>query len=198
MGKRANIQFEMNIVDQIIELFNDHGGSLYFGELVTEKEHALQAAYLAEQAGASQTLVVAALLHDIGHLLHGLDEDVADHGVDGKHEDVGAAWLKGHFPDEVVDCVRLHVDSKRYLTAVEPGYLEGLSEASKLSLQLQGGPFTQEEVKDYEAREPFFNQAIQVRRWDDEAKIVGLDVPPVEYYRSALESLLIESAVVSS
>ena len=198
MGKRANIQFEMNIVDQIIELFNDHGGSLYFGELVTEKEHALQAAYLAEQAGASQTLVVAALLHDIGHLLHGLDEDVADHGVDGKHEDVGAAWLKGHFPDEVVDCVRLHVDSKRYLTAVEPGYLEGLSEASKLSLQLQGGPFTQEEVKDYEAREPFFNQAIQVRRWDDEAKIVGLDVPPVEYYRPALESLLIESAVVSS
>ena len=88
----------MSIIDQIIDLLDNHGGSLYFGEQVTETEHALQAAYLAEQAGASQLLVAGALLHDIGHLLHGLGEDVAEHGVDGKHEDVGAEWLGEYFP----------------------------------------------------------------------------------------------------
>jgi len=191
---RVNLARHMDIVDRIIELFNDHGGSLYFGELVTEKEHALQAAHLAEQAGASTNLIVAALLHDIGHLLHGLGEDVADAGVDAKHEDLGSEWLDGHFPDEVVDCVRLHVDSKRYLTAVEPGYLEDLSEASKRSLQLQGGPFSPEEVRAFEASEPNFREAIRVRRWDDEAKVVGLDVPPVEYYRPAMEAVLLAPA----
>jgi phosphonate degradation associated HDIG domain protein len=181
----------MAIVDQIIDLFDNHGGSLYFGEQVTETEHALQAAYLAEQAGARKELIAAALLHDIGHLLHGLGEDVADHGVDGKHEDIGSVWLDGHFPAEVLDCVRLHVDAKRYLTATEPGYLADLSEASKRSLELQGGPFTADEVKEFEAREPFFREAIQVRRWDDEAKVVGLAVPPAAHYRSLLESVLI-------
>ena len=181
----------MTIVDQIIDLFENHGGSLYFGEQVTETEHALQAAYLAEKAGAKKELIVAALLHDIGHLLHGLGEDVAEHGVDGKHEDVGSQWLEGRFPAEVLDCVRLHVDAKRYLTATEPGYLADLSEASKKSLELQGGPFTAEDVKEFEAREPFFREAIQVRRWDDEAKVVGLQVPGAEHYRSLLESLVI-------
>ena len=179
----------MNIVDEIFELLNEHGGSLYFGEQVTEREHALQAAHLAELAGASPNLVAAALLHDIGHLLHGLGEQVAETGVDAKHEDVGAHWLHGRFPEEVVDCVRLHVDSKRYLTAVEPAYLEGLSEASKASLRLQGGPFTREEVTAFEACEPHFRAALRVRRWDDKAKVVGLDVPPVAHYRPFLESV---------
>jgi len=178
-----------NIVDQIIDLFENHGGSLYFGEHVTETEHALQAAHLASQSGGSDAMVAGALLHDIGHLLHGLGEDIADQGVDGKHEDVGAAWLKGHFPDEELDCIRLHVDAKRYLTATEPGYLAGLSEASRRSLELQGGPFTAEEVSAFEAREPNFRAAIQVRRWDDEAKVVGLAVPPASHYRGLLESL---------
>jgi len=183
----------MTIIDQIIDLLNNHGGSLYFGEEVTETEHALQAAYLAEQAGAPKEMVAGALLHDIGHLLHGLGEDVADHGIDGKHEDVGHQWLEGHFPAVVLDCVRLHVDAKRYLTAVDPEYLDGLSEASKRSLELQGGPFTPDEVKAFEAREPNFEAAIQVRRWDDQAKVVGLQVPDAEHYRSVLESVLIRS-----
>lgn len=178
------------MIDQIIILFNEHGQGLYFGEKVTETEHALQAAYLAEKAGAPPNLVAAALLHDIGHLLHGLGEDIADQGVDSKHEDQGAEWLAGHFDEEIVDCVRLHVDAKRYLTAVEPGYLEDLSEASKLSLKLQGGPFTPEEVSEFEAKEPHYKAAVQVRLWDDQAKVVGLEVPPVEYYRPLLESLL--------
>lgn len=183
----------MTITDQIVDLLENHGGSLYFGENVTETEHALQAAFLAEQSGANQEIVAAALLHDIGHLLHGLGEDVAEHGVDGKHEDVGSVWLQGHFPPLVLDCVRLHVDAKRYLTATEPGYLEGLSEASKHSLALQGGPFTPEEVKAFEARESNFAAAIQVRRWDDEAKVVGLVTPPVEHYRPILEAVRISA-----
>ena len=179
------------MVDQIVTLFNVHGQGLYFGEAVTESEHALQCAYLAHEAGASPKLVAAALLHDIGHLLHGQGEDIADHGVDAKHEDEGAKWLKGHFDDEIVDCVRLHVDAKRYLTAVRPGYLEDLSEASKQSLKLQGGPFTPEEVADFVKRETHFKSAIQVRYWDDQAKVVGLQVPPIEHYRPLLESLLL-------
>lgn len=182
---------ETNIVDQIIDLLDNHGGSLYFGESVTETEHALQAAFLAEKNGAENTMIAGALLHDIGHLLHGLGEDIAEQGVDGKHEDVGAQWLDGHFPAEVLDCIRLHVDAKRYLTATEPDYLDGLSEASKQSLELQGGPFTPLEVKEFEAREPNFKAAIQVRRWDDEAKVVGLEVPPASHYRFLLESLVI-------
>ncbi|MBS1708149.1 MAG: HD domain-containing protein [Armatimonadetes bacterium] len=182
----------MTITDQIVDLLENHGGDLYFGEQVTEKEHALQAAYFAEKDGAKPELVAAALLHDIGHLLHGLGEDVAEQGIDGKHEDVGAEWLDGHFAPEIVDCVRLHVDSKRYLTATEPGYLEGLSEASLKSLELQGGPFTADEVKAFEAAEPHFQVALQVRRWDDQAKVVGLEVPGVEHYRMLLESLAIQ------
>ena len=184
----------MDVIDQIFNLFNNHGGSLYFGEQVTETEHALQCAALAEQSGAAPTVVAGALLHDVGHLLHGLGEDVASHGIDSKHEDVGAQWLASYFPSEVVDCVRLHVDAKRYLTAVEPGYLEGLSPASVQSLELQGGPYTAEEVAEFEAREPNFKTAIQVRRWDDEAKVVGLDVPPVEHYRAILESCLLSTS----
>jgi phosphonate degradation associated HDIG domain protein len=179
----------MSIVEQIIDLLENHGGELYFGEEVTETEHALQCAYLAQQAAASPNLIAAALLHDIGHLLHGLGENIAEQEVDAKHEDVGAQWLQGHFPQEIVDCVRLHVASKRYLTAVEPGYLEGLSEASKLSLRLQGGPFTPEEVQAFEASEPHFKQAVLVRRWDDEAKVVGLEVPPASSYRELLNSV---------
>jgi phosphonate degradation associated HDIG domain protein len=178
------------IVDQIIDLFENHGGSLYFGEQVTETEHALQAAHLAEKSGASDVMIAGALLHDIGHLLHGFGEDIAEHGVDGKHEDVGALWLKGHFPAEVLDCIRLHVAAKRYLTATEPEYLADLSEASKMSLELQGGPFTPEQVEEFEAREPNLKIAIQVRRWDDEAKVVGLEVPPASHYRQLLESLV--------
>lgn len=181
----------MDLIDQIFQRFADHGAGLYFGEQVTETEHALQAAYLAEQSGASPNLIVAALLHDVGHLLHDLGEDVAQRGIDAKHEDLGAQWLAGRFPDEVLDCVRLHVDAKRYLTAVEPGYLEGLSPASVDSLRLQGGPFTPEEVADFEAREPNYRAAVQVRRWDDQAKIVGLDVPDLEHYRGLIESVML-------
>ena len=176
----------MNTIDRIFALFRTKGQGAYFGEAVTETEHALQCAHLAEQSGASDVLISAALLHDIGHLLHNLGENIAEQGHDARHEDGGADWLSAHFGRDVVDPVRLHVAAKRYLCAVEPGYLQALSPASKLSLDLQGGPFSAQETNEFE-REPWFRSAVAVRRWDDGAKVAGLVVPDLDHYRSTLE-----------
>jgi len=175
------------IAAQIIELFDQKGSALYYGEAVTERDHALQCAALARAARVADDVVLAALLHDIGHLLHGLPEDVAAKGIDGQHEDAGAAWLAPHFPRAVVDPVRLHVAAKRYLCAVEPDYALGLSAASLRSLELQGGAMSPAEVRDFEM-EPHAHAAIAVRRWDDGAKVPDLQVPPIESYRSLLEA----------
>ena len=179
----------MSVIDEILALFRDRGRGAYFGEAVTETEHALQCARLAEQSGADRELIAAALLHDIGHLLHDLGEDIAEQGRDGRHEEGGAAWLARHFGPAVVDPVRLHVAAKRYLCAVEPDYHAGLSPASRLSLGLQGGPFTPDAVRRFE-REPWFRSAVAVRRWDDTAKVPGLAVPGLEHYRRHLEAVL--------
>ena len=167
----------------------DKGQGAYFGEEVTETEHALQCAHLAEQSGAGDELVAAALLHDVGHLLHGLSEDIAALGRDGRHEAGGASWLAAHFGPDVVDPVRLHVAAKRYLCAVEQDYHTWLSPASRLSLGLQGGPLAANEVRRFE-QEPWFRSAIAVRRWDDAAKVPGLAVPGLEHYRTHLEAAL--------
>lgn len=175
----------MNAIDTIFDLFATRGSALYFGEAITEEEHALQAAALAESEDAGNELVVAALLHDIGHLLHGHDEHIAERGVDGRHEDIGYAWLTRHYDPPVTDPVRLHVAAKRYLCTVDHGYAGGLSPASLRSLELQGGPMNAAEVGQFEC-EPHFSAAVRVRRWDDAAKVVGLVVPPLEHYRARL------------
>jgi phosphonate degradation associated HDIG domain protein len=179
----------VNVIDHILSLFAARGRGAYFGEAVTQTEHALQCAHLAEQSGADAALVAAALLHDLGHLLHGLAEDVAEQGIDGRHEDGGARWLDRYFGPAVVDPVRLHVAAKRYLCAVAPDYAAALSPASLRSLRLQGGPFTPDEVRRFE-QEPWFRSAVAVRRWDDVAKVPGLAVPGLEHYRSLLEAVL--------
>src|SRR5262249_4343349 len=130
-GRQAGGTEGMKGIDSLFTLFREKGNGAYFGEAVTETEHALQCAHLAEQSGAPPELIAAALLHDVGHLLHGLPEDAAERGLDGRHEEEGAAWLRGHFGPAVVDPVRLHVAAKRYLCAVEPDYHAGLSEASR-------------------------------------------------------------------
>jgi phosphonate degradation associated HDIG domain protein len=165
----------VSAVDEIRAAFAKRGHEGY-GEGVTQLEHALQCAVFAARDGASESLVVATLLHDIGHMLHDLPEDIADQGVDTVHESLGSAWLSQHFGPKVSEPVRLHVAAKRYLSASEPGYYDVLSEASKLSLKLQGGPMSAEEQRRF-VGERFFKEALDLRRWDDEGKIVGLKTP---------------------
>jgi phosphonate degradation associated HDIG domain protein len=181
----------MGVVDRILQLLAERGRGLYFGEAVTETEHALQAAHLAATSGAGNELIAAALLHDIGHLLHNLGEDVADRGIDGRHEEGGAAWLARYFGPAVVDPVRLHVAAKRYLCAADPEYHAALSPASRQSLELQGGPFSPDEARHFE-QEPYWKAAVALRRWDDGAKVPGLAVPGLEHYRPCLEAVLVE------
>ncbi len=175
----------MTIVDRILDLFERGGSAAYHGEAVSQTEHALQAAYQAESEGAPDRLVVAALLHDIGHLLEGQDEDLALQGVDGRHEAAGQAFLARSFGPGIVEPIALHVAAKRYLCAVEPGYLDSLSPSSRLSLKLQGGPMTLEERVQFESH-PFHREAVRLRRWDDLAKEVGLKTPGLEHYRTRL------------
>lgn len=179
----------MDTVEALFAHFQAHGEDAYFGEAVTQTAHGLQAAWLAQQAGASDALIAAALLHDIGHLLPGQSEDLADSGVDGIHEEAGEAYLMRWFTPEVTEPVRLHVAAKRYLCATEPGYFDALSPASRKSLELQGGPMSPAEVKDFEMS-PHYSGAVRLRRWDDEAKVPDLAVPELETYRPLLESLL--------
>lgn len=171
--------------EEIAELFRTRGDAAYHGEAVSQTEHALQSAALAEGEGASDALVVAALLHDIGHLIDDPSEELAGQGIDGRHEAVGGAWLASRFGPEVTDPVRDHVDAKRYLCAVDPSYRGGLSSASILSLNLQGGPMNDEEIARFEAF-PHFHDAIRLRKWDDTAKIPGLAVPAIDHYRARL------------
>src|SRR5262245_23088735 len=135
-----------DVIETVLTMFRRAGANAYFGENVTQTEHALQTAQLAATSGALDELIVAALLHDVGHLLRGLSEDAATQGIDDAHEDCGAAWLERHFGVAVSAPVRLHVAAKRYLCATDPTYWEGLSAASQLSLRLQGGPFSREDA----------------------------------------------------
>jgi len=177
----------MRMSDQIIGIFAAKGQTAYFGEPVSQLEHALQAAYYAQRENAPDWLVVAALVHDIGHLLHDLPEHIAGLGVDARHEDVGHRWLAQYFGPEITAPVRMHVDAKRYLCAAEPEYLQLLSPASIESLRLQGGPFSDAEARAFE-QEPFAREAVRLRRWDDLAKTPGMAVPGLEHYRAMIDA----------
>lgn len=173
------------VIAAVFTAFSERGSTAYVGEPVSLTEHMLQTALAAERAGADPILVASALLHDYGHLVHDLPEDSAEHGVDTLHEEAGAAWLELYFVPRVTEPLRLHVFAKRYLCATEPDYLAALSPASVLSLQLQGGPCSRAEAAAFE-RNPFAEEAVQLRRWDDAAKLEGLETPPLEHYRPAL------------
>ncbi len=175
----------MKVNEEVIQLMAQRGGAAYFGEPVSQLEHALQTAWLAAQSGASRELVLAALLHDVGHLLHDLPESAASDGIDTRHEVAGYEWLLTRFGPLVAEPVRHHVPAKRYLCLVDPGYLAQLSAASILSLELQGGPFSAEEARVFETK-PGYREAVMLRRWDDEAKIPGLQVPGLDAYLDLL------------
>jgi phosphonate degradation associated HDIG domain protein len=168
------------IVQEIARVYAERG-HLHYGEGVTELEHALQAADLAYQAGEPPELVVACLLHDIGHLSHDLGEGIAEQGVDAGHEELSAQILAAWFGPEVAVPARLHVAAKRYLCRVDPNYLGTLSAPSLLSLRLQGGPLSILEAEDF-AKDPHHAAAIRLRHYDDLAKIPGKSVPSLETY----------------
>ncbi len=180
----------MNTLDDLFALFASPAASRMYDEDVTELEHALQAAALARLDDAPGHLVVAALLHDIGHLVS--DDNVTLHDElidDFQHEGVGARYLTRWFGPEVTAPVALHVAAKRYLCAVEAGYLDGLSASSVRSLRLQGGPMSDAEIVAFEQR-PHHREATLVRRWDDRAKVGGLAVADLADYRSLLSPLI--------
>jgi [1-hydroxy-2-(trimethylamino)ethyl]phosphonate dioxygenase len=184
---KANVS-PVEVVDQIFETFRERGHQFY-GEEVTELQHALQCAVFADRAGEPPRVIAACLLHDYGHLLHRLGEDVAARGIDARHEMIGANGLNRFFAPEVVEPVRLHVAAKRYLCWKDPQYLQDLSEASRQSLALQGGPMTDEEGVAFEGSSHFAD-AIALRRYDDMGKVRDMETPGLEHYRPLLESLV--------
>ncbi len=167
------------IADYLMSLFHSDG-HLNYGENISQQSHAEQSAHFAQLNNGSDTLVVAALLHDIGHFLHSGTEFIANNGIDTKHEIIGAQFLERFFSKEITQPIRLHVAAKRYL-ARDNHYFNSLSDASKQSLELQGGAYNLRESKAFE-RSPAFNDAIELRRADDFAKIPNLSVPPLENY----------------
>jgi [1-hydroxy-2-(trimethylamino)ethyl]phosphonate dioxygenase len=176
------------VFERIAALFAERGEGQYGSERVTQRAHALQCAALAAREGAADALIVAALLHDVGHLVHDLGTDARTRGVDDKHETRAAEWLAGAFGEEVVAPVRLHVAAKRWLCAVDPAYYAILSPASRRSLELQGGPFTAAQAEAF-ASAQHAEDAAQLRRWDDAAKDPVAVPPPLETYRPLVERL---------
>ena len=165
----------------IEKLFDQRGHEQYTGEPVTQLQHALQSGFLGEQAGARDELVTAAFLHDLGHLLHDLGETPSIHGVDDVHQYRVLPFLRGLFPDSVINAIQRHVDAKRYLCATRPEYHDSLSDDSKRSLKLQGGIFSEGEAAAFIA-EDGAKDAVQLRLWDDLAKQPDLQTPGLSHY----------------
>jgi gamma-butyrobetaine dioxygenase len=173
----------------IADLFAAEGAGEYLGEPVTQAQHMLQAAALAEGAGTGPELVAAALLHDVGHFQGAVSGHQLMAGTDNQHGDQGADWLGQWFGPGVTEPVRLHVAAKRYLCAVEPGYFGGLSAASVHTLRIQGGPMTPAQTAEFEAS-PWCQAALRLRRWDDAAKDPAAVVPAFGYYQRLLRQLV--------
>ena len=178
-----------SIVDHIEDVFRRRGDESYLGEQVTMAQHMLQTAQCAEQAGANNSQIVAALLHDIGHYKNEIPETSLAKGINNFHEEVGANFLEDFFLLSVVEPIRQHVAAKRYLCAIKSDYLERLSPASVHTLNLQGGLMNAEEVKEFEKND-YLEQCIQLRYWDEEGKDPEREHPPFSYYRPLIESLV--------
>jgi len=174
----------LNLAD-IERLFAEHGHIEYSGEGVTQLEHALQAAQFAQEEGASDALVTAAFLHDLGHLLNLQGETPTARGIDDQHQYFAIPFLRPLFPEAVIEPIRLHVDAKRALCALEPAYHDALSADSKRSLKLQGGVFAPAEAGRF-IGQPHAAQAVQVRLWDDAAKVRGAATPGLAHFEPLL------------
>lgn len=184
-------------VDTLFDALEGAGSVQYGAEPITELEHALQIAELADAMSGDPELICAALLHDIGRVAVRQDEIsdtlVPDHmgkanGGRG-HHDAGAEMLKGHFSERVLAGIRLHVAAKRYLCSVDPDYYGTLSDGSVTTMKMQGGLMSDEEMAEFRAT-PYSEDAVQIRRWDDKAKVAGLETRPLEHWRPILEKLI--------
>jgi len=177
---------------EIVHLFETRGTRQYGREAVSQIEHALQCAHLAEQAGETEATVVAALLHDLGHLIapEKTEQPEDTQNSDDLHQYIAIPFLRGLLPDAVLEPIRLHVDAKRYLCAAEASYWVSLSPASKRSLELQGGAFTSAELADFLAQ-PFAGEAVRLRRYDDLAKVPKALTPSLAYFQKKLEALVV-------
>jgi 2-amino-1-hydroxyethylphosphonate dioxygenase (glycine-forming) len=175
------------ITDEIMHYYEQHGGEEYSGEKVTQLEHMVQAAQLAEEQGYDDEVILAAFLHDIGHICETADGDNEMDGFGIKdHEEIGAEYLlqKG-FAKRVVRLVQSHVEAKRYLTFKYPEYYEQLSDASKKTLEYQGGKMDEDEANAFE-HYPLFDLIIKMRKWDEQAKIEHKPLPDLSHYRNMI------------
>lgn len=174
---------------ELSTLYSERGVRRYGLNAISQLDHALQGAALAEADGEPASLIVAVLLHDIGHMIHQLGEAPAKRGIDDHHEILGAKRLAKLFGPDVSEPVRLHVPAKRFLCAVEPDYFDKLSADSVRSLALQGGPMTPPEVDAFR-QERWWQDAAKLRRYDEDAKVPGRVVAPFDAYRGYVEGLL--------
>lgn len=182
-------------ISDIVDLYRTAGAARYGMEAINQEQHAFQCALLAQQAGSPPALVAAALLHDLGHLVR-TQAPAAAEPRDDLHEYVSIPFLRGAFPEAVIQPIRLHVEAKRYLCAVSSGYRDSLSPASQRSLALQGGPFTAEEAQHF-IRQPFAGEAVALRRWDDSAKDPAVSTPGWSHFEPVLVRASISRAVAA-
>jgi len=173
--------------DELLGIFSGRATRRYGLAAVNQLQHALQTAARAERAGETPSLIAAALLHDVGHMIHGLGEDPASKGIDDCHEEEGARWLAARFPASVSEPVRLHVPAKRYLCAVDPGYFATLSDDSVRSLALQGGPMSAAETAAFD-RQPWAREATTLRRYDEAAKDPQARTESFKYFLKYVEA----------
>ena len=178
----------MHIVDEIINKYQNNI-SLYIGEKVTMTEHMIQTAMVAEENHSAEPLVCACLLHDYGHFIIKDPDQLVLKSQDGKHENIAFNFLKNYFKPEVVEPIKLHVQAKRYLCRNQ-SYWNILSEASKVSLKLQGGIMDDDEAKKFISLK-FHDDAILLRKYDDEGKIPNIKMKKIEDYRNLINSQLI-------
>lgn len=183
-------------IEEINRLLKVRGQQQYGREAVSQTEHALQCAMLAEQAGETSNTVVAALLHDLGHLLAAERDHRSDDAQDRDdlHQYVAIPFLRGLLPDAVLEPIRMHVDAKRCLCTIDAGYWDTLSPASKRSLELQGGAMTFSQSLSFMSL-PFAEEAIRLRRYDDLAKVAGLETPTLDHFMLAVRQCAIPSDV---
>ena len=177
----------MDIVDKIVSNFKNNN-SLYIGENVTIAEHMIQSAMMAEKSKSNNNLVCACLLHDYGHFILDNPDELVRKKQDGKHEEIGYEYLKKFFKKEIVEPIKYHVIAKRYL-ARDKKYFDRLSEASVVSLELQGGVLDTKEAKLFENQE-FFKEAIMLRKFDETAKKIGVKIKDIIQYKDLLKASL--------